>query len=130
MRSVGEIEVRGRDRVAVRVEPRVAELLGDPPLELLRDVVLEHLGLVVDAIPRHLERLGEEGLDQPVVADHLERDALAGRGQGDAVVGLVAHEPQLVEPLEHRGHRGRAPRSSRSASAEVVTGPSPWSSSA
>ena len=35
------------------------------------------------------ERLGEVQLEQPVVADHLERDALAGVGQLDAAVGLV-----------------------------------------
>ena len=73
--------------------------------------MLEHLGLVVDAIPGHPQRLGEEGLDQAVVADHLERHPLAGRGQADAVVGLVAHQPELVEPLQHRGHRrGRDPQ--------------------
>ena len=129
-RAVGrEIEVRGRDRVAVRVELRVAELLGDPALELLRDVVLEHLGLVVDSIPRHLERLGEEGLDQAVVADDLEGDALTGRGQGDAVVRLVADQTELVKRLSI-AVTDEGATSSRSASAEVVIGPSPWSSSA
>ena len=39
--------------------------------------MLEHLGLVVDPVPRHPERLGEVGLEQAVVADHLERDPLA-----------------------------------------------------
>ena len=52
---------------------------GDPLLEVLGDVVLEHLGLVVDPVPGHPERLGEIGLDQAVVADHLERDPLARR---------------------------------------------------
>ena len=51
-------------------------------LELLGDVVLEHLGLGVDAVLGHAERLGEVGLDQAVVADHLERDPLAARGSG------------------------------------------------
>ena len=43
-------------------------------LELLGEHVLEHLGLGVHAIPGHPELLGQEQLDQPVVAQHLERD--------------------------------------------------------
>ena len=83
-------------------------LSGDQPLEVLRDVVLENLGLVVHAIPGHSQGVREERLDQAVVADHLQRDLLARRGERDSVVGLVADEPQLVEPLEHRGDgRGR-----------------------
>ena len=37
--------------------------------------MLEHLGLGVHAIPRHPELLGQEQLEQAVVAQHLERDA-------------------------------------------------------
>ncbi len=85
----------------------IAELLGDPPLEVLGDVVLEHLGLVVDLVPRHPERLGEVGLDQPVVSDHLERDPLPGLGQDHAVVGPVLDQAQLGHPLQHRGHGPR-----------------------
>ena len=58
----------------MRVVRRVAELGGDQLLELLGEDVLEHLGLVVDAVPRHPEALGEVELEQPVVAQHLERD--------------------------------------------------------
>ena len=61
----------------MRVVRRIAELLGDQLGELLGDRVLEHLGLVVHAVPRHAERLGEVELDQPVMADHLERQLLA-----------------------------------------------------
>ena len=62
--------------------------------ELRRDRVLQHLGLLVHAVPGHAERLGEVELEQAVVAQHLERDALARRGQAHAVVGLVRDEPQ------------------------------------
>ncbi len=65
----------------MRVVARLAELGRDQQLELLGDVVLEHLGLLVDAVLGHPQRLGEVGLDQAVVADHLERDLLPGRGQ-------------------------------------------------
>ena len=97
-----------RDRVAVRVARRMAELRGDQLLELLREDVLEHLGLVVDTVPRHVERLGEVQLEQPVVAQHLERDAHALGGQPHALVGHVRDEPELVELADHsRGRRRR-----------------------
>ena len=76
-------------------------------LELLGDVVLEHLGLLVDAVAGHPQRLGEVGLDQAVVADHLERDLLAGRGQADALVGQVVDQAEAGEPFQHRGRRRR-----------------------
>ena len=75
-------------------------------LELLGDVVLEHLGLLVDPVVGHPQGLGEVGLDQAVVADHLERDLFPGRGQDDPLVEGVLDQADLVEPLQHRG-RGR-----------------------
>jgi hypothetical protein len=60
--------------IAVRIAGRVAELVGDERLELLGEDVLEHLGLRVDAVPRHAELLGEVELEQPVVAHDLQRD--------------------------------------------------------
>ena len=57
----------------MRVVRRVAELGRDQLLELLGEDVLEHLGLVVHAVPGHAERLGEVELEQAVVAQHLER---------------------------------------------------------
>ena len=65
----------------MRVVRRVAELRGDARLEVLGDDVLERLGLLVHAVPRHAEVLGEVELEQPVVAQDLERDALALGGQ-------------------------------------------------
>ena len=72
--ALAQLQLGAGDRVAVRVERRVAELRGDQLLELLGDHVLEHLGLGVHAIPGHLKRLRQEQLQQAVVADHLERD--------------------------------------------------------
>ena len=82
-------EVARGDRVAVRVDGGVAELGGDQLLELLREDVLEHLGLVVHAVPRHAEVLRQVELEQPVVAQHLERDPRALGGELHALVGLV-----------------------------------------
>ena len=86
--------------------------------------VLERLGLLVDAVPRHAEVLGEVELEQAVVAHDLERDALAVVGQLDALVGRVLDEPALGELLDHpEADGGVTP--SRSASALVETAPSP-----
>ena len=74
-----EVEGRRRDRVAVRVDRGVAELRGDQFLEVVGEHVLEHLGLGVHAVPRHPQHVGQVALEQAVVADHLERDAPAGR---------------------------------------------------
>ena len=71
---VSIVQAGVRDRVAVRVVRRVAELLVDARLELLRENVLEPVGLVVHRVDRNAERLGEVLLEQPVVADDLERD--------------------------------------------------------
>ncbi len=100
-------EVGGRDRVAVRVARRVAELGGDQLLELLGEDVLEHLRLVVHAVPRHAQAGGQVELEQPVVAQHLERDASALRGQPHALVGHVGDEAELVELAHHPRGRGR-----------------------
>ncbi len=80
----------------------MTERLGDQLLELLGDHVLEHLGLGVHPIPRHFERLGEEQLEQAVVADHLERDPAPVLGQAHAAIGVVLDQPELAEALEHR----------------------------
>ena len=58
--------------------------------------MLEHLGLVVHPIPGHAERLGQEQLEQAVVAQHLERHTLARRREPDAAVGLVLDQTELL----------------------------------
>ena len=103
---LGDHEVGGRDRVAVRIVRRMAELGRDQRLQLVREHVLEHLGLLVDTVPRHAERLGQEELEQPVVADHLQRQPRAGLRQPDAAIALVRDQAELGELAHHRA-RGR-----------------------
>ena len=65
-------EVGVRDRVAVRIVGREAERPVDALLELLRERVLEPVGLVVHLVHLQAERLREVELEQPVMADHLD----------------------------------------------------------
>ena len=101
------LQVRVRNRVAVRVVGGEAERAVDPRLELLREGVLEPDRLVVHVVDADPERLGEVELEQPVVSDHLERHLLAGVRERDAAVGRVLGEPERRELLHHRARRRR-----------------------
>ena len=101
------VNSRRRDRIAVRIVGRVAELGGDQLLELLGEDVLEHLRLLVDAVPRDPEALDQIQLEQPVVAHHLERDPAPASVSDDAVIGLVLDQSELAQPLDHPRGRGR-----------------------
>ena len=63
------------------IERGLAELRRDQLLELLGDVMLQDLGLLVNPVPGHLQDLGQEELEQAVVADRLERHPLAPLGE-------------------------------------------------
>ena len=80
----------------------VAELARDQLLEVLGENVLEDLGLGVNAIPGHAQRIGQKALEQAMVTDHLEREPTALAGQSHAPVGHVRDQAELVELLEHR----------------------------
>ena len=86
---------------------RVAELGGDPLLQLLGEDVLEHLGLGVDPVPRHAKVDGQVGLQEPVVAQDLHRHPHAVGRQAHPVVGDVGDEAHPVQPLDHRRGRRR-----------------------
>ena len=101
-------QLAARDRIAVRVEGRIAELRGDQLLQLLGEDVLQHLRLGVDFVPGHAEALHEEELEQPMVADDLERDAGAVLGEADPAVGLVLDETEGRQLGQHPGDRGGA----------------------
>src|SRR5581483_9162670 len=86
---------------------REAERAVDARLELLGDDVLEPIGLFVHVVDVHAERLREIELEQAVVPDDLERDALARRRERDAAVRLVLCEAERGELLHHRARRRR-----------------------
>ena len=91
----------------MRIDGGVSELGRDQLLEVLGEDVLEHLGLVVDAVPGHPESVREEALDQAVMADDLECDAPSVLGEAHAAVGDMGDHPELAEPLEHGRDRAR-----------------------
>jgi hypothetical protein len=89
----------------VRVVRRVAKRTVDPRFELLRQRVLEPVGLGVHLVEAQPEGLGEVELEQPMVPDDLERDALPRRCQLDAAVRRVLSQAERGEAFHHRGHR-------------------------
>src|SRR5581483_7686469 len=96
-----------RNRIAVGIEGRMAELRGNQLLDLLRENMLEHLRLRMHPLPAHTEALDEEELEQAVMADHLERDEAASLGQADTMVRLVLDETEAGELARHpRDRRG------------------------
>ena len=106
-RALVDLKRDGRDRIAVRVNRRVAKAAGDQLLKLLREHMLEHLGFGVHAIPGHSELLGEKQLKQPVMAQHLKRDPAALVGQPHAAIGLMLEQPHVRELAQHARHRPR-----------------------
>ena len=82
---------------------RVSEERVDAVLEGLADHVLKPLRLVVDLLPGVPERLRQVGLEEPVVAQDLERQRAAGWGEGGAAVLGVAHQAEPCEFAEHAG---------------------------
>ena len=105
--GLAHFELHARNRIAVGVCGRVAELRRDQSFEFFTEHVLEHLGLLVHAIPRHAQLLGEVPLEQPVVPDHFQCHAPSSLGEPYPVIGLVGYEVLLGKPLDHRCGRGR-----------------------
>jgi 1,4-dihydroxy-6-naphthoate synthase len=89
----------------VRIVGREAESAIDALLELLRQDVLEPVCLVVHIVHVQSQSLREVQLEQPVVANHLERDLLAGIRERHAAVRRVLEQPERGELLHHRARR-------------------------
>ncbi len=86
----------------MRVVRGIAERAVDLRLQLFGDDVLEPLGFVVNGVDVQAQRLRQVQLQQPVVADDLQRDLLAGAGQRHATIRLVCGETERSELLHHR----------------------------
>ena len=84
---LGDLTVGRRDRIAVRVDARVAELFGQRVGPLRCDPVLVSIGAGVPLARVHTGLVGQVALPEPVSADHLEGVPFALIGQQDATVG-------------------------------------------
>ena len=62
------------DGVPVGVKGGVAQVLGDPFLQVLADHVLQPFRLLVDLLPPVAQGLVEVGLEEAVVAEDLQGD--------------------------------------------------------
>jgi hypothetical protein len=72
-----DAEIGVGDRIAMGVMRRIPERAVDARLDLLGESVLEAVGLRMHRVEAEPERLREVLLEEPVVADHLERDPLS-----------------------------------------------------
>ena len=93
----------------MRIAGRMSELGVDAGEHPVGHGVLEHLGLVVHLVPAVAEFADEEGLHEPVPADHRQRGRPTGVGQRHRAVLLVIDETligQLADGLRGgaRGH--------------------------
>jgi hypothetical protein len=92
-------QLRVGDRIAVRIVRRRAERLVDERLERFGESVLEAIGLGMNGVEPELERLGQVELEETMVTEQLERDALAVTGQPDAAIELMVHESERRRAL-------------------------------
>ena len=79
----------------MRVVGRMPHGLRDPGLEALRNHVLQPLRLLVDLVPAVTQYLHEEGLEKPVMAEHLQRHPPPRICQAGAPVPGVLHKTEL-----------------------------------
>ena len=108
-RPVLDVVRRGlRNRVAVRIPPRMPQRRVDPFDQQVAGGVLQRFGLVMHLIPAHPGGLHQESLDQPVPPDHIPGMPLAVLAQHDATAARCGQQARRAEPVQHRRYRGRS----------------------
>src|ERR1039458_4002925 len=81
----------------VRIGLGIPQFRRDAIFQPLRDEMLQPLRLVVNLVPRVVEEIMEEALQQTMVPKNLQSSHLAGRGQTRAVMLFVFHEGRSEE---------------------------------
>ena len=106
----GEVGVLGLlyrrvDGPAVRAAVRMAEPVVDPVDHLVRERVAELVGALVRLGARVAHEVGEEALDQPVLAHDALRPCAAGVGEQGLLARAPLDQPLRLEALEHLARR-------------------------
>ncbi|SRR5579864_8639780 len=85
----------------------IAQFRRDAIFQPLRDVVFQPFRLIVNLVPRVVEEIMEETLQQAVVTENLQSAHLARGSQPYSVVFLVLHKRRFLrsELLEHSRNR-------------------------
>src|SRR2546423_3917044 len=104
---LGLLELRV-DRPAVRAAVGVAEPLADPFDHVVAEALPDLVGVDVGLGGGVAHEVGQEPLDDPVLADDLLGPLAAGRGQNRLLVLAALDEPVGPEPLQHLAG-GRTP---------------------
>ncbi len=89
------------DGVAVGVVCWVAELMGNRRNEAFRDVMLQHLGLVVDLVEFVAQLLHQVQFDEPMPPEQVQRDLLPFRGERHAFIFLIV---EIAGGFQAAGH--------------------------
>ena len=77
--------------MAVRIEFWMSKFCCDALLKALGDEVFKPFGLLMDFLNGVIEHLVEEGLYQPMVAQHFERTASPFRRKANTAMFFVLH---------------------------------------
>ena len=95
---------------ALWISVRVPQFRGDAILKPLRNEMFQPFRLIVNLIPRVVDEIMEETLQQTVRAKNLQSAHLTGCSQTHAVVLLVFHKRWLLcrQLLEHPSDRSSA----------------------
>ncbi|OIR41511.1 hypothetical protein BJP08_07065 [Corynebacterium sp. NML140438] len=96
--------VGGGNGVAVWVAGRIVEVGVEALQHEFRNGVLEHLGVIMDLVPRVTERFHEECFDEPVTANHRDGVRAAFLRERDGRVRLMVHIPLLGKLLDGIRH--------------------------
>ncbi len=94
----------------VRIGLRIAQFRGDAIFQTLRNEMFQPFRFLVDLVPRIVQEIVEEALQQTMMAKNLQRAHLSRRRQKHAMMLLVFHKRGLLrrELLKHPGDGCRA----------------------
>ena len=82
----------------------MAQILIDVAFQILREYVLQFLGLLMDSVPWDTEGPVQICLQEPMVSNHLQGGGPPGLGQCDSLIRFIGHPLPTGKLLEHASH--------------------------